>query len=55
MYKNREILSGHHKAKKMEEKIRKQYHRRTRQLLEMKSVSRNLIKGLDTRAVPLGR
>ena len=33
------------------EKIRKEYLRRTRKLLETKLYSRNLIKGIDTRAV----
>ena len=37
------------------EKIQKQYLRRTRKLLETKLNSRNLIKGINTWAVPLDR
>ena len=39
----------------MKDKIRKEYHRRIRKLLETKLSSRNLIKGINTWAVPLGR
>ena len=39
----------------MKEKIQKEYLRRTRKLLEAKLKSRNLIKGLNTWAVPLVR
>ena len=41
------------KQVEMKEKIQKEYLRRTRKLLETKLNSRNLIKGIDTRAVPL--
>ena len=39
----------------MKEKIQKGYHRRTRKQLETKLSSRNLIKGINTWAVPLVR
>ena len=39
----------------MKEKIKKEYLRRTRKLLETKLNSRNLIKGINTWAVPLVR
>ena len=39
----------------MKEKIQKEYIRRTRKLLKTKLSSRNLIKGINTRAVPLVR
>ena len=39
----------------MKDKIRKEYLRRTRKLLETKLSSRNLIKGINTWAVPLVR
>ena len=40
---------------KMKDTIRKEYLRRTRELLETKLSSRNLIKGINTWAVPLVR
>ena len=43
------------KQAEMKEKIQKEYLRRTRKLLETKLNSRNLIKGIDTWAVPLVR
>ena len=43
------------KQVEMKNKIQKEYLRRTRKLLETKLNSRNLIKGLDTWAVPLIR
>ena len=43
------------KQVKMKEKIQKEYLRRTRKLLETKLNSRNLIKGINTCAVPLVR
>ena len=43
------------KQVQMEDKIRKEYLRRTRKLLETKLSSRNLIKGINTWAVPLVR
>ena len=39
----------------MKDKIKKEYHRRTRKLLETKLSCRNLIKGIDTWAVFLLR
>ena len=39
----------------MKNKIQKEYLRRTRKLLETKVNSRNLIKGINTWAVPLVR
>ena len=39
----------------MKEKIKKEYLKRTRKLLETKLWSRNLIKGINTWAVPLVR
>ena len=41
------------KQLQMKDLIRKEYHRRTRKLLETKLSSRNLIKGINTWAVPL--
>ena len=43
------------KQEEMEEKIKKEYFRRTRKLLESKLNSRSLIKVINTRAVPLVR
>ena len=43
------------KQVEMKEKIKKEYFRRTRKLLETKVHSRNLIKGIDTWLVPLIR
>ena len=43
------------KQVEMKDKIRKEYQRRTRKLLETKLSSRNLIKGINTWAVPLVR
>ena len=43
------------KQAEMKEKIQKEYLRRTRKLLEKKLNSRNLIKGINTWAVPLVR
>ena len=43
------------KQVKMKDAIRKEYLRRTRKLLETKLPSRNLIKGINTWAVPLVR
>ena len=43
------------KQVEMKEKIQKEYLRRTRKLLETKLNSRNLIKEINTRAVPLVR
>ena len=40
------------KQEGMKEKIKKEYPRRTRKLLETKLCSRNLIKGINTWAVP---
>ena len=40
---------------KMKNKIQKEYLRRTRKLLDTKLNSRNLIKGIDTWALPLVR
>ena len=40
------------KQAEMKEKIQKEYLRRTRKLLETKLDSRNLIKGINTWAVP---
>ena len=39
----------------MKNRIKKEYLRRTRKLLEIKLNSRNLIKGINTWAVPLVR
>ena len=39
----------------MKDKIKKEYHRRTRKLLETKLHSRNIIKGINTWAVSLVR
>ena len=43
------------KQVQMKDTIRKEYLRRTRKLLETKLTSRNLIKGINTWAVPLVR
>ena len=43
------------KQVEMKEKIKKEYLRRIRKLLETKLCCRNLIKGIDTWAVPLVR
>ena len=43
------------KQVQMKDKIRKEYLRRTRKLLETKLSSRNLIKGINTWAVPIVR
>ena len=43
------------KQVQMKDKIKKEYLRRTRKLLETKLCSRNLIKGINTWAVPLFR
>ena len=43
------------KRKEMKEKIKKEYFRRVRKLLETKLYSRNLIKGINTWAVLLVR
>ena len=43
------------KQAEMKEKIQKEYLRKTRKLLETKLNSRNLIKGINTWAVPLVR
>ena len=43
------------KQMEMKDKIRKEYLRRTRKLLETKLSNRNLIKGINTWAVPLIR
>ena len=43
------------KQAEMKEKIKKEHLRRTRKLLETKLQSRNLIKGINTWAVPLVR
>ena len=43
------------KQVEIKDKIRKEYLRRTRKLLETKLSSRNLIKGINTWAVPLIR
>ena len=41
------------KQVEMKDKIQKEYPRRTRKILETKLKSRNLIKGINTLAVPL--
>ena len=43
------------KQVEMKDKIQKEYLRRTRKLLETKNSSRNLIKGINTWAVPIVR
>ena len=56
MYKYLGILEADTiKQVEMKEKIKKEYFRRTRKLLETKPSSRNLIKGINTRAVALVR
>ena len=53
-YKYLEILEADTiKQVQMKDKIRKEYLRRTRKLLETKLSSRNLIKGINTWAMPL--
>ena len=55
-YKNLGILEADTtKQVEMKDKIRKEYLRRTRKLLETKLSSRNLIKGINTWAVTLVR
>ena len=55
-YKYLSILEGDIiKQVQMKDTIRKEYPRRTRKLLETKLSSRNLIKGINTWAVPLVR
>ena len=55
-YKYLGILeAGTIKKGEMKDKIQKEYLRRTRKLLETKLSSRNLIKGINTWAVPLIR
>ena len=55
-YKYLGILeAGTIKQEKMKVKIKKEYFRRTRKLLETKIYSRNLIKGINTWTVPLVR
>ena len=43
------------KQEEVKDKIQKEYLRRTRKLLQTKLSSRNLIKGINTWAVPLVR
>ena len=43
------------KQEEMKAKIKKEYFRRTRKLLETKQYSRNLTKGINTWVVPLLR
>ena len=55
-YKYLDILEADTiKQVEMKDKIKKEYLRRTRKLLETKLSNRNLIKGINTRAVPLVR
>ena len=55
-YKYLDILEADTiKQAEIKEKIQKEYLRRTRKLLETKLNSRNLIKGINTRTVPLVR
>ena len=55
-YKYLGILeAGTIKKVEMKDKIQKEYLRRTRKLLETKLSRRNLVKGLNTWAVPLVR
>ena len=49
------LEAGTIKQVEMKEKIKKEYLRRTRKLLETKLYSRNRIKGMNTWAVPLIR
>ena len=49
------IGSRHHQKSGDDRKFLKKYFRRTRKLLETKLHSRNLIKGINTLAVPLVR
>ena len=56
IYKHLGILEADTiKQVEMKDKIQKEYLRRTRKLLETKLSSRNLIKGINTWAVPLVR
>ena len=53
-YKFSEILGAHTiKQVEMKEKIKKEYLRRTKKLLETKLSFKNLIKGINTWALPL--
>ena len=55
-YKYLDILEADTiKQVEMKDKTRKEYLRRTRKLLETKLSSRNLIKGINTKAVTLVR
>ena len=54
-YKYLGILEADTIKPEMKEKIKKEYFRRTRKLLETKLLSRNLIKGINTWAVTLVR
>ena len=55
-YKYLDVLEANIiKQVEMKDKIQKEYLRRTRKLLETKLSSRNLIKGINTWAVPLVR
>ena len=55
-YKYLGILEGDTiKQVEMKEKIKKEYLRRTRKFLKTKLSSRNLIKGINTWAVPIVR
>ena len=47
------IRSGYHQTSGDEEKIKNEFLRRTRKLLETKLYSRNFIKGINTWVVPL--
>ena len=49
------IGRGHHQTSTDERKIRKEYLRQTRKLLEPKLCCRNFIKGINTRAISLER
>ena len=49
------LEAGTNKQVQMKDKIQKEYLRRTRKLLETKLSSRNIIKGINTWAVPLLR
>ena len=55
-YKYLDILEADTiKQVEIKDTIQKEYLRRTRKLLEIKLSSRNLIKGINTSAVPLVR
>ena len=55
-YKYLGILeAGNIKQAEIKRKVKKEYLRRTRKLLETKLNSRNLIKGINTWAVPIIR